>query len=323
MRADRLLTLMLLLQARERMTAAQLAERLEVSERTIYRDLDALSAAGVPVYADRGPGGGCALRRGYRTDLTGLNRGDVASLFAGTSGGQLAELGLGPGFQSALAKLEAGLPGERRGEAEHVRARFHVDAAPWFAPRESTRQLPALRDALLGDRPVRLTTRRDDGRESTRVVLPLGLVVKGGIWYLVALAGAETRVYRVSRLRRVAAAKETMRRPPNFDLAAFWARWSRDFIAGIPEYPVTLRVRREALPILPHVLGERIRETIAAAGRPKGRGLIIEFNFDDLEAACGRVLSLGTLVEVLEPAELRQRLRQEAEAVARQYGRRS
>lgn len=319
MRADRLLTLLLLLQTRGRMTAGQLAERLEVSERTIYRDLDALSAAGVPVYADRGPGGGCALRRGYRTDLTGMNRGDVAALFAGTSGRQLSELGLGSGFQSALAKLEATLPGDRRGEAEQVRARFHVDAVPWFAPRESARHLPALRDALLADRAVRVTSRRDDGRESTRLVLPLGLVVKGGIWYLVALGGSEVRVYRVSRLRRVAAAKESLQRPRDFDLAAFWARWSRDFIAGIPEFPVKLRVSREGLAILPQVFGERMREAIAAAGRPKAGGLVVDFNFDSLDAACGGVLSLATLVEVLEPQELRDLVRQRAEAVVRQY----
>lgn len=323
MRADRLLTMLLLLQTRGRMTAAQLAERLEVSERTIYRDLDALSAAGVPVYADRGPGGGCALRRGYRTDLTGFNRGDVTSLFAGTSGRQLGELGLGAGFQSALAKLEATLPGDRRGEAEHVRARFHVDAAPWFAPRESTRHLPALRDALLADRAVRVTSRRDDGRGSTRLVLPLGLVVKGGIWYLVALAGNETRVYRVSRLQRVAAAKEALQRPRAFDLAAFWARWSRDFIAGIPEYGVKMRVRREGLAILPQVFGERMREAIAAAGKPTARGLIVDFTFDSLDAACGGMLSLATLVEVLEPQELRARVREQAEAVVQQYKRRS
>src|SRR5512143_4235314 len=147
MRADRLLTLLLLLQTRGRMTAGQLAERLEVSERTIYRDLDALSSSGVPVYADRGPGGGCALRRGYRTDLTGLNAEEVASLFAGTAGRQLRDLGLGGGFERAMAKLEASLPGERRAEAERMRERIHVDATPWFAPRESARHLPALRRA--------------------------------------------------------------------------------------------------------------------------------------------------------------------------------
>jgi predicted DNA-binding transcriptional regulator YafY len=312
--------MLLLLQTRGRLTAAELAGRLEVCERTIYRDLDALSAAGVPVYAERGPHGGCVLRPGYRTDLTGLNASEVASLFAGTVGRQLEALGLSAGWQGALAKLEAALTGEQRAQAERVRARIHVDATPWFVPRESTLHLPALRDAVLEGRETRLSYRRPDGHEITRRTQPLGLVVKGGIWYLAALAGGEMRVYRVARLRRVAVTRRRFERPHGFDLAAFWSRWSSDFIARIPEYRVLLRVSRRGVAILPRVFGDRMRAALEAAGPPRANGLTLSYTFDTREDACGSVLGLGTLVEVLEPAELREDVRRMAAAVARLYG---
>lgn len=319
MRADRLLSMLLLLQNRGRMTATALAERLEVSLRTIYRDLDALSAAGVPVYAERGRHGGCVLRPGYRTDLTGLNESEVASLFAGSAGRVLDSIGLGPGLQSALLKLEAALPSARRMDAERTRERLHVDAAAWFASNEPTPHLAKLRDAVFADRAVRLTYAGADGRGSTRKVQPLGLVVKGGIWYLVAQRAGAFRVYRVSRVRKLVVVQERFTRPTRFDLAAFWARWSRNFVASIPQYPVKLRVAAHILPILPQVFGERVRAAIEAAGRPGRNGLTLDFTFDSLEAACGHLLGLGTAVAVLEPRELQEALRTTAEAVARFY----
>src|SRR5262249_14005066 len=201
MRADRLLAILLLVQSRGRMTAVVLADRLEVSERTIYRDLDALSAAGVPVYAERGPGGGCLLRPGYRTDLGGLNESELASLFAGTAERALDALGLGAQLQSALLQLEAGLPRSRRAEVGRARARVYVDAAGWFGTDERPVHLGALREAVFADRKVRLTYQRGDGSETRRTVEPLGLVVKGGIRYLISGAKGSMRVYRISRIR--------------------------------------------------------------------------------------------------------------------------
>jgi predicted DNA-binding transcriptional regulator YafY len=321
MRADRLLSMLLLLQSRAKVTATELAERLEVSVRTIYRDLDALSAAGVPVYAERGANGGCVLRPGYRTDLTGLNEGEVASLFAGTAGHVLKRLGLSRGLQSALVKLEAALPTTRRGEAERVRTRLYVDAAAWFDSNEPTPHLAALRDAVFADRAVRLTYQRGDGRETTRRIDPLGLVVKGGIFYLVATSAGELRVFRVSRVRDVAVLDAPVARPKGFNLAAFWDRWSTNFVARIPEYRVRFRVKRAALALLPQVLGERVRAPIVAAGRPRRSGVTIELAFDSLEAACGHLIGLGASVEVLEPLDVRTALRAQAEEVARLYAR--
>jgi len=319
MRAERLLSILFLLQARTRMTAAEIAERLEVSVRTIYRDLDALSIAGVPVFADRGPGGGCALRRGYRTDLSGLTPIEAASLFAGTAGRQLRDLGLGAGFQSALAKLEVALPSDRREQAVQVRERIHVDATPWFAPRESTRHLPVLRDAVLDERVVGISYRRANGREVVRRTRPLGLVVKGGIWYFVGVTAGETRVYRVSRLRLVSATKEKFDRPRGFNLAAFWDRWSMELEARIPQYSIKMRVTAEGRSVLPQVLGERVRIAIDAAPKLRGGGLLLDYTFDSIEAACGSVLSLGSLVEVIEPVELRAAVRTAAAAIVRRY----
>jgi predicted DNA-binding transcriptional regulator YafY len=319
MRADRLLSILLLLQSRGRMTAAALAERLEVSERTIYRDLDALSAAGVPVYAERGARGGCVLRPGFRTDLTGLNTAEVASLFAGTAGPQLDALGLGAGLRGAMAKLEAALPGERRAEAERLRQRIHVDPLPWFEPREPARHLEALREAVIDERAVRLAVSRPGTRPAAREVNPLGLVVKGGIWYLVAVTRGEMRVYRVSRLHPVSVLRRRFERPARFDLAAFWESWARAFVRAIPEYWIKLRVPRAAIPILPRVFGERMRAALGAAGPPGRDGLLLDWSFDTFEDARGAVLGLGTMVEVVEPTELRAAVRDAAASVVRLY----
>ena len=302
------------------MSAPALAQRLEVSERTIFRDLDALSAAGVPVYAERGKHGGCVLRPGYRTDLTGLNQSEVASLFAGVAGRVLDDLGLGSGLRRALVKLEAALPSAQRVDAERVQQRLHVDAAAWFGADERTPHLTALREAVFGDRVVEIAHERGDGRGVRRRVDPLGLVVKGGIWYLVALTAGEPRVYRVSRIRKVRTASQSFTRPPRFDLAGFWARWSRDFVASIPEYHVRMRVAARVLPVLPQVFGERVRSAIKAARALRNGDRIVELTFDSLEAACGRLLGLGVDVEVIEPAELRAVLRTTAAEVVGLYG---
>jgi predicted DNA-binding transcriptional regulator YafY len=320
MRADRLLSILLLLQTRGRMKAGDLADRLEVSERTIYRDLDALSAAGVPVYAERGPGGGCVLRPGYRTDLTALSDSEVASLFASTAGHLLDDLGFRPALQNALVKLEASLPGARRADAQQARSRLHIDLASWFGSPARTAELAKLRDALFADRRVDLVYRRADGSQSRRQVAPLGLVVKGGIWYLVASGGDAIRVFRASRIAKVVLTPERFERPARFDLAAFWAQWSRDLIAGIPQYRVTLRLSRSALPILREVFGDRGDEAIATGRRDRGY-LRVEMTFDSLVAACGSLLGIAGVIDVVEPHELRRAIRERAVEVAQKYAR--
>ena len=193
MRADRLLSILLLLQAHGKVTAPELARRLEVSERTIHRDMDALSAAGVPVYARRGAGGGWVLPEEYRTDCAGLNETEVRALFLAKPSRLLADLGLKHAAEAGSIKLLAALPAGHRRDAEHVRGRVHVDVTGWHRREEAVPLLPAIQAAVLGDRKVSLRYVRGDGSPIARVVDPLGLVAKGSIWYLIAADVTERR----------------------------------------------------------------------------------------------------------------------------------
>ncbi len=337
MRADRLLSLLLLLQTRGRMPAHELARLLEVSERTIYRDLDALSAAGVPVYAERGPGGGCALLESYSTDLTGLTEGEVAALFMGGPGGPLTDLGVGRALEAAWLKLSAALSLEQRRDAERVRARIHLDAAGWFQSPEPVPYLRVLQEAVWQDRRLDLHYRRADGSELERVVDPYGLVAKASVWYLVAAhrdpGGPEakgdgpqekTHVYRVTRIVEAELREERFERPAGFDLASYWAERTARFEASFPRYPVRMRVAPEAVPALGHVLGDGARAQLAAAGPPDGEGWVTAtLVFESFEAARARAFEFGSMVEVLEPAELRASVQATGEAIAILYASRT
>ena len=213
MRASRLVQLLLLLQARGRMTAANLAVELEVSERTIHRDVDALSAAGVPIYAERGPHGGIQLVDGYRTRLTGLTGDEAEALFLSGLPGPAAELGLGTVVAAARLKVLAALPTELRARASRLVERFHLDAAGWFHASESVPHLGALADAVWESRRVTVGYRRAGG-EVDRILDPVGLVLKAGIWYLVAVTDGQVRTYRISRFSRVTPTDRTFERPP-------------------------------------------------------------------------------------------------------------
>jgi len=218
MRADRLLSILLLLQARGRMTAQELADEVEVSQRTIYRDVEALSMAGVPVYADRGPGGGFALLDRYRTTLTGLNRDEVRALFMLSIPEPLAQLGLDGELKAALLKLSAALPEARRPDEALVRQRFHLDSAWWFQPEEPVPHLPALQQAVWEDRRLHLAVRLPFDTRVEWLVDPYGLVAKAGVWYLVCARKNHLRVHRVSDVLTAHVADERFQRPADFDL---------------------------------------------------------------------------------------------------------
>jgi predicted DNA-binding transcriptional regulator YafY len=305
-RADRLLSIVLLLQVHRRMTARELAERLEVSERTIYRDLDALSAAGIPVYAQRGTGGGCLLPDGYRTSLTGLTDPEVQALFVAKPAHLLADLGLGGAAEVALLKLMAALPARARENAEQMRQRIHIDTAGWTRPDDAAPCLPALLEAIWQERKVRITYQRGGDAPYERLVDPLGLVARGSIWYLVAGADGQVRTYRVSRVRAVAATDEPAARPPGFDLAAHWQASSESFRAAIPKFPATLRVHASVFP--------RLRAAwryahVDGAEPPGPDGWVrAAVTFESEEEACGYVLGLAPYVEIVEPAALRERV---------------
>ena len=322
MRADRLLSLLLLLQTRGRMTARDLAQRLEVSERTIYRDLDALSAAGVPIYVERGRHGGCMLVEGYRTDLTGLTDVEVRTLFAARAVSHLADLGLDAAGDAALLKLVAALPTVYRPVAERALERIHLDADVWFHATEDVPYLSVVQEAVWQDRKLHLVYRRGSGTITEGVAEPLGLVAKARVWYLVAREAGSMRVFRVSRIQDAALLDEHVTRPDGFDLRTYWAAWCAEFERSIPRYPVTVRVAPDAIPRLRQWLGEEVQIHVEQASPPDATGWrTIPVTFERVDDARRALLGCGTLAEVLEPRELRASIAKAAAGVVALYSR--
>jgi predicted DNA-binding transcriptional regulator YafY len=306
MRADRLLSLMMLLQSRGRTTAAHLAEELEVSVRTIYRDLDALSAAGVPVYAERGPGGGCALMEDYRTSLTGLNQDEVRALFMLSIPVPLAELGVGAELKAALLKLTAALPASRRGDELQTRQRFHLDPTGWSEAAEPAPHLRTLHQAVWEDRTLHLTYRLPFDALARWQVEPYGLVAKASAWHLVCRRAGHMRVLQASRVVDARQGDETFARPPGFDLAAFWRAWCAEVEEARASYRAIVRVAPQVVPWLPHYFGPQIRDEVDRAGAADLEGWIrLTLPFESLEQARDRLLAFGSAVEVLAPRALR------------------
>jgi predicted DNA-binding transcriptional regulator YafY len=298
-RASRLVSFLLLLQARGQLTAAELAERLEVSERTVQRDAQALAAAGVPIASVRGPAGGYRLERGYRTRLTGLDAVEAEALFVGPA----AELGLGRELAAARLKLLASLPAELQERASRAAQLFHVDARGWFREEDRVPHLPVVAAALWRGR--RLDMRyREGATVVSRRVDPLGLVLKAGVWYLLARRRGEERVYRVSRIVTAGERSEDCERDADFDLAAAWSSRSEAFERSHarPEVDVTVRVPRSEVRYL---RGARVVED--------GERPTVVAQFEGLDQAFRSLLAWGPDVEVLEPPELRARI---ARAVA-------
>ncbi|CAL9548912.1 hypothetical protein SUDANB1_04387 [Streptomyces sp. enrichment culture] len=319
MRADRLLSLLLLLQNRGRMTAPELAAELEVSVRTVYRDVEALGAAGVPVCADRGPEGGYRLVEGYRTRLTGLTDAEAGSLFLAGMPGPARDLGLGAVLASAQLKVQAALPAELSAQARRVQERFHLDAPAWFREADPVPCLEAVASAVWERRALRLHYRRWRG-EVHREVRPLGLVLKGGIWYLVALAEEAVRTYRVSRVLEVEETGDVFERPAGFDLAAYWAESSRRLEAALRQDTALLRISPRARRLLPMQFGAAGVRALGSAGPPDGDGWVeVELTVESEAVAVGDLLRLGPEAEVLGPPGLRQAMARAVAALADRY----
>lgn len=313
MRADRLLSILLLLQANGRMTAAVLAKRLEVSERTILRDMDALSSAGVPVTAERGVGGGWRLIDGYQTKLTGLTSPEIQSLFLGRPPKLLADLGFKEVADSAWIKLQAALPIEVRQQAEFVRQRILIDPRGWRDSAETLECLPVLLEALWRARQVRFRYERStDG--GARVVSPLGLVARANAWYLVADRSDQRRTYRVSRIREAAVLDDACARPAGFDLAEHWERSSSEFREKLPQLDATFLADAHAMPWIRWYRSGRVQEEIAEGDRFR-----VRLRFYGPDDALQFALSYGGAVELVEPAELRERILAVARTLVARY----
>ena len=315
MRASRLVNLLLLLQTRGRMTAAQLAEELEVSVRTVHRDVEALSEAGVPIYADRGPHGGVRLVEGYRTRLTGLTSEEAEALFLSGLPGPAAELGLGTVVAAARLKVLAALPPELRTRATRIAERFHLDAPGWFQSPEPLPHLGTLASAVWDNRRVSIVYRRPE-KTVTRDLDPLGLVLKAGVWYLAGRAAGQVRTYRLSRIVAVTVLDERFERPPGFDLAAHWASSIATFEREHPKVDVVFRVAADGLERVLDIAGERL---VGSPEPAAGGESIVRLRFEWWDDAVAVAVWLGARAEVVEPARLREAVVRAARGILDRY----
>ena len=320
-RAARLVSLLLLLQARGRMSARELATELEVSVRTVHRDVEALAAAGIPVYAERGRTGGYRLLEGYRTRLTGLTAGEAESLFLAGMPGAAAELGLGAELTTAQLKLLAALPGSLGARASRIRERFHLDATAWFREPDPVPHLAAVADAVWHSRMVEVRYARRSG-EVRRTLRPLGVVLKAGVWYLVAAADGGVRTYRVSRILDVVPMDRFFERPEGFDLAEYWRRSTSAYEELRYQGEAVLRLSPRGRELLPLQLGAEGARAVANAGPPDEEGWVRVVLRVEWEAvAVGDLLRLGAEAEVLGPPALRRRIASVVRTLAERYAR--
>jgi predicted DNA-binding transcriptional regulator YafY len=314
MKSERLLAMLLLLQAKGRLPARELAEALEVSERTVYRDLDSLSAAGVPVYAERGAGGGIVLADGYRKALTQFREEEIRALFV-SAANPLADLGLGEGLERALEKLAGALPESQRRAAEKTRDRIYLDQRRWRQVAQPREHLMTLRRAVWEDRQVTLRYRDRNGALTERVINPLGLVSKAGVWYLVARYKEEFRVFRADRMLGAEECDAKFERPADFDLNRFWEDWASRLEQSFPTYPVTLRVKPEAFE---DVMGYWETELLSDDSSTRGDRLV-RVIFPSQGPALHQILAWGPMVDIAEPPELRRQVIERARDVLAHY----
>ncbi|MET8243385.1 WYL domain-containing protein [Streptomyces sp. NPDC005202] len=322
MRAARLIKMVLLLQSRPSMTAAELARELEVSERTVTRDAQALSDAGVPVYADRGRAGGYRLVGGYRTRLTGLARSEAEALFLSGVPGALREMGLEDAASAARLKVSAALLPSLRDASRTAAQRFHLDAPNWFREPKTPELLPAVADAVWDDRRITARYRRGED-EVERRLEPYGLVLKAGVWYLCArVAGhGSFRVYRIDRFTAVDACEERFERDGEFDLPAFWEERAEQFARSILRAEVVVRLSEEGVRRLPYAVDAlSAGEALKTAGPPDERGRVtVTLPVESEEVAHTQLTALGPEVEVLAPESLRARFARDATRLAALY----
>ncbi len=315
--------MVLLLQSRPSMTAAELARELEVSERTVTRDAQALSEAGVPVYADRGRAGGYRLIGGYRTRLTGLARSEAEALFLSGVPGALREMGLEDAASAARLKVSAALVPPLRDASRTAAQRFHLDAPGWFTEPKSPELLPAVADAVWDDRGVTARYRGREG-EVERELEPYGLVLKAGVWYLCARVpeGGSFRVYRIDRFTAVTAGEARFERDEEFDLPGFWAERAEQFARSILRAEVVVRLSGDGVRRLPHVVDPAsAREALAAAEpAPEDGWRTVTLPVESEQVAHTQLAGLGPEVEVLAPESLRARFADDARRLGRLYG---
>jgi predicted DNA-binding transcriptional regulator YafY len=312
------MALLFVLQRRRAATAAELAAELEVSERTIYRDVASLTEVGVPIWTEPGPGGGIRLVEGWRTRLDGLTAQEAGAMLAMGAPAVLAELGMGAALAGAQAKILATLPEGLRDHARTVSDRVHLDAPGWFQTPAEVTHLAALAGALWEEKRVAIVY---GPRRVRREVEPLGLVLKAGVWYLVAQVESEVRTYRAARIEEAEVLDGTFVRPEDFDLPSWWARSAAEFATTMLREKVRVRLSPRGLRALPRVTDpDAATSAITAAADPDDEGWrALTLEVESLTVAAGQLLALGGEVEALDPPELRERLAAHGRAVLERH----
>lgn len=321
MRASRLLSLLLLLQTRGRMTARQLADELEVSVRTIYRDVDALSAAGVPLYGDAGHAGGYELLGGYRTRLTGLTRAEAQTLFLSGLPGAAAELGLGTVLAAATLKLRSSLPASLREDADRLRECFYLDAPGWYRQPEEVPLLSVVASAAWDRQVIQVRyTRWKEPAEVTRRLEPHGLVLKAGTWYVVARCDGTMRTYRVDKIVDAVSCDCGFIPEAGFDLEAHWRSYLAEFHRQLYAGHALIRVSPDGIQRLRHLLSAAVMTTVMADGTADADGWVrARVPVESAGQALADFLRLGADIEILEPAELREQAARTVQAMTVLY----
>lgn len=313
MRADRLINILILLQSRGKMTAKELAKELEVSVRTILRDMDALTHAGIPVVSERGKNGGWRLFDHYRSRLSGLTIDEIKSLFLAPSSELLNELGLEKGSIDARQKLLAVIPSAFRDEAQTIWECIYIDTAPWRQSKAKIHELQTVQKAIWERRKLRIDYQPIKGEQKERVVEPLGLVLKGSKWYLVALRNGQMRNYRVSCIQHAKVEKETFQRPSYFDLKTYWEQSKEAFVQNLPQYDVEVEIHPEIMKRI--TFTDKFVELIKW-NKPRGDNWIpATLRFHHEEEAIAFVLGFANKIKVLSPKKLAEKVVQSAQSV--------
>jgi predicted DNA-binding transcriptional regulator YafY len=321
MRASRLLSLLLLLQARGRMTAQQLADELGVSVRTVYRDVEALGAAGVPLYGDAGHDGGYQLLGGYRTRLTGLTAAEAEALSLSGLPGPAAELGLGAVLAAATLKLRAALPAPLRQNADRLAERFYLDAPGWYHRPEDVPHLPIVASAVWDHQVIEVTYRRwKEPAEVTRRLEPHGLVLKAGTWYVVARRDGAMRTYRVDQIVSATPSDSTFTAEPGFDLAGYWHSYLAEFHRQLHTGHAVVRLSVPGVRRMRHLLSATAVTAVETTGTADADGWVrARVPIESADHALADFLRLGADLEILEPAELRDQAAATIRAMAAIY----
>ncbi|MCS0787070.1 YafY family transcriptional regulator [Cytobacillus firmus] len=317
MRADRLISILLLLQNNERMTTRELAKELEVTERTIHRDMEALSAAGIPVLAERGKFGGWRLLEKYRTNLTGLKADEIKTLLLSPSFEHLADLGISEDWKEARQKLLAAIPAPLKDDVKDISNRIHIDTSTWRQTPREMKSFGIVQQAVWEEKKLQILYEKADKQTSDRIVEPLGLVAKGNTWYLIAVSDEKIKSYRVSRIVDADLINEKFSRPSDFDLADYWQVSKQKFISSLPKFEVEVEMSPSIIQRI-NFTGRFVQ--VIHMDNPRDNGWIpASLCFDTEQEAREYILGFGDQIKIVSPVSLRKSVSGMAEGVVNLY----